>query len=55
MNSNLAQAALAFMQRVQLSGEEVQAYQAVVAVLSRLAQEQEEPAAVIAEEADGAA
>ena len=38
MNHERASAALQFMQRVQLSGQEVAAYQAVVAALSRMAQ-----------------
>ena len=33
MNSNIAQAALAFLQRVQLQGSEVEAYMAVRAAL----------------------
>lgn len=38
MNHEIAGIALEFMKRVQLTGQEVQAYQAVVASLSRLAQ-----------------
>ncbi len=41
MNSELAKIAMQFMQRVQLTGNEVQAYQAVVAALSNLANQEE--------------
>ena len=42
MNSNLAKAALAFLQRVQLQGSEVEAYMAVRAALSDFVKEEEE-------------
>ena len=62
MNHELAQATLQFLQRVQLTGQEVQAFNAVTAALSRMAQppreqsslEQEAPV-VTAEEPEGAA
>ena len=41
MNKELAGIALEFMKRVQLSGQEVQAYQAVVAALTNLASQEE--------------
>lgn len=41
MNSEIAKIALQFMSRVQLTGNEVQAYQAVVATLSQYAQEEQ--------------
>jgi hypothetical protein len=42
MNSEIARIALQFMQRVQLNGSEVQAYQAVVAVLNQYANQEEQ-------------
>lgn len=42
MNSNIAKAALAFLQRVQLQGSEVEAYMAVRAALSDFVKEEEE-------------
>ena len=41
MNGELAKIAIQFLQRVQLTGQEVQAYQAVVAALSQLASQEE--------------
>ena len=42
MNQEIARIALKFMQRVQLTGNEVQAYQAVVAVLTQYANQEEQ-------------
>jgi len=42
MNKEIARMALEFMKRVQLTGQEVQAYQAVVAVLTQYANHAEE-------------
>ena len=42
MNGEIARIALEFMKRVQLSGAEVQAYQAVVATLTQYATHEEE-------------
>lgn len=39
MNSNIAQAALAFLERVQLQGSEVEAYTAVRQALRQLAED----------------
>jgi hypothetical protein len=41
MNAEIAKIALQFMARVQLTGNEVQAYQAVVAALTQYANQEE--------------
>lgn len=43
MNSNIAQAALAFLERVQLQGSEVEAYTAVKQALRQIAGGAQEP------------
>ena len=43
MNSNIARAALAFLERVQLQGSEVEAYTAVKQALRQIAEGVEEP------------